>query len=194
MRFADDSRERGWNRSTKVAAPAAVPETIDAPMDRSQSRRSRRQSQRTTAGRLLHPIYTVKQRLIGASYRNGRRDFKHLFKFYDRDNSGMISEEEFVSLMRRDGKIKPKDMSDRMLREIFREVDGDGNGEVSHEEFEAWVTAPQVLDEEERAERRIGRIDGDRRRSYTNPSQDPNEVFDRLSKPEGFLGPPQHCK
>ena len=94
MRFADDSRERGWNRSTKVAAPAAVPETIDAPMDRSQSRRSRRQSQRTTAGRLLHPIYTVKQRLIGASYRNGRRDFKHLFKFYDRDNSGMISEEE----------------------------------------------------------------------------------------------------
>ena len=60
-------------------------------------------------------------------------------------------EDEFVSLMRRDGRIKPRDMSDRVLGEIFREVDRDHSGEVSHEEFELWITAPQVLDEEEKA-------------------------------------------
>ena len=55
-------------------------------------------------------IAMIKYRLRAASYHLGRMDFARLFRYYDRDNSGVIDKDEFISLMRRDGKIPPKNV------------------------------------------------------------------------------------
>jgi Ca2+-binding EF-hand superfamily protein len=67
-----------------------------------------------------------------------------LFRFYDRSNDGLISAREFISLMRRDAKIAPAQMSDAALRRIFaRDVDQDGTGQVDFEEFVRWLASDE---------------------------------------------------
>ena len=137
QRFQSITAEDGWNRSNKTPTPEAVPSGHnDSPSSPSTSLRS---SVRDTSDRLSNPIAMVKQRLRGAAYFNGRRDFVKLFKYYDRDNSGNICNLEFISLMRRDGRVSKLKMSNTVLNEIFDQVDIDQSGEVSYQEFIDWV-------------------------------------------------------
>ena len=89
----------------------------------------------------------IKNRLRGAAYHLGKMDFVRLFRYYDRDNSGHIDRKEFISLVRRDGKIPPAKMSDLKLEKMFdTALDLDGTGDVSHEEFVQWVLEDPLHD------------------------------------------------
>ena len=93
-----------------------------------------------TMVRIADPYTMVRQRLIAASFRDGKRDFPNLFRHYDRNNSGDISLKEFMSLARRDGKIARSAMSDALLERMFvQDVVTDGAGTVEYSEFEAWI-------------------------------------------------------
>ena len=83
---------------------------------------------------------TIKTRLRAAAYTAGGTNYYKLFRFYDRDNSGLINEHEFMSLCRKDGKVTRVMMTDKEIFHIFRAVDTDGSGEVSHEELISWIT------------------------------------------------------
>ena len=76
--------------------------------------------------------------------RAGGLNFPKLFRYYDRDNSGLINVKEFISLMRRDAKLTPNQMDDDQLASIFQcSVDADDSGEVSFNEFVEWVQRDQ---------------------------------------------------
>jgi Ca2+-binding EF-hand superfamily protein len=168
QRFASITSENGWNRSMKVPLPEAVPSGCN---DLNSSTRVSRQA---TADRLANPIAMVKQRLRGAAYFNGRQDWRKLFRYYDRDNSGAISQSEFISLMRRDGRVTKYKMSDAMLTEIFTQrVDADGSSEVSHKEFVDWVTQDEAIQFKAKKKKQF----------FAS-----KETFQRLSSPESFTG------
>ena len=90
----------------------------------------------------LATIAKVKRKMRAASYTVGGVDYAKLFRHYDRDNSGDLEVEEFMSAIRRDAKIPKKEVSDKELAAVFAAVDEDGGGSVDIEEFVAWLNAP----------------------------------------------------
>lgn len=112
----------GW---ATVAAAAKATKTLTA----AQRRRVEARELRAT----------FKRKLSAAAYVQGGVDFQQLFKHYDRDNSGELDLQEFISAMRRDAKLSSKDFSDAMLTKIFRSVDVDGSGEIDADEFIFWM-------------------------------------------------------
>ena len=106
----------------------------------SPRRKERRASVSASKKRQGSNIAMIKNRLRGASYHLGKMDFARLFRYYDRDNSGQIDRKEFISLVRRDGKIPPAKLSDLKLEKMFdTKLDLDGTGDVSHAEFVEWI-------------------------------------------------------
>ena len=100
----------------------------------------RRSSISSAKKRLANPISMIRNRLRGASYHQGKMNFLKLFSYYDRDNSGHIDKPEFISLVRRDGKISYDAMSNKLLSDIFdKDVDVNGDGDITHIEFETWI-------------------------------------------------------
>ena len=91
-------------------------------------------------------IAMIKYRLRAASYHLGRMDFARLFRYYDRDNSGVIDKDEFISLMRRDGKIPPKKMSNAILEKLFdTKLDTDGGGSPTRSSLRgSWERSSEV--------------------------------------------------
>ena len=61
-------------------------------------------------------------------------NWKRLFRFYDRDNSGTLQFNEFKNAVRKDGKMTKQVLSDRDLRFLFKKVDRDGGGAVYHDQ------------------------------------------------------------
>jgi Ca2+-binding EF-hand superfamily protein len=103
-----------------------------------------------TEKRATGNVAMIKNKLKGASYHLGKMDFARLFRYYDRDNSGQIDRSEFVSLVRRDGKVPPTKMSDHQLERMFdTKVDNDGGGEVSHSEFVEWILGKDYLQKQQ---------------------------------------------
>ena len=86
-------------------------------------------------------VRRVKQKLRAAAYTAGGVNYRKLFKHYDRDNSGGLECDEFISAIRRDAKIPKREVSDRELAAVFSAVDDDGGGTVDIEEFVTWLEA-----------------------------------------------------
>ena len=63
-------------------------------------------------------------------------DVLRLFQYYDRDNSGDISFDEFMNAVRRDAKLGKNEVSDAALKKIFYKADTDGGGSIDLDEFE----------------------------------------------------------
>ena len=168
--MAAAAEEKDWCRSNKIEP------SIHVPHDTNDLFEPLKSSSKRTHNRLSDPIATVKQRLRGAAYFNGKRDYRKLFRYYDKDNSGLINLPEFVSLMRKDGRVTAAKMSKVTLHEIFALVDSDSSGEVSHQEFEAWLTAKEQITEHQ----------GDKhihKKAYAKKT-----TFDRLSSPDSKTG------
>jgi len=111
-------------------------------------RRKPREQTRTDAERARSLKYLVaidpamnkiKNNLRNAAFYMFRFDWDRLFNHYDRDNSGTIQFEEFRQLIRRDGKICHKTLSDDMLREIYMLVDEGGDGTIEITELIEWL-------------------------------------------------------
>ena len=102
--------------------------------------KARRGSINTARTRLSSPIAMIRNRLRGAAYHMGKMNFHKLFSYYDRDNSGSIDKAEFVSIVRRDGKISIDAMSNQLLADLFdQDIDSNGDGGVTHDEFIQWL-------------------------------------------------------
>ena len=54
--------------------------------------------------------------------------FRGKYERYDKDNSGELDYDEFVSAIRKGGKMGPKMISQEELRELFDAIDEDGQG------------------------------------------------------------------
>ena len=77
----------------------------------------------------------VRHKFRAVSYSMGKRDFRKLFRHYDRDNSGELDFEEFRRAVRKDAKITADVVSDEELLEMFESVDTDGGGSIGVDEF-----------------------------------------------------------
>ena len=89
-------------------------------------------------------VVTVKTRLRAAAYTAGGTDYERLFRFYDRNNDGSISKSEFISLVRKDGKITRGMMTDRELKNLFDFVDVDRSSSIDHRELVGWILGKAV--------------------------------------------------
>jgi len=100
--------------------------------------KSRRQATRL---RLGSPVQIIKTKIKAAAYDRGGLNYRKLFKHYDRNNSGRINSSEFISLMRRDAKLSPNQMSEEQLLYIFHHstVDQDQTGAISLKDFIQWI-------------------------------------------------------
>jgi Ca2+-binding EF-hand superfamily protein len=81
----------------------------------------------------------IRSKLRAAAYTSKGINWKKLFQFYDRDNSGNIGELEFKRLLRSDAKLSKTMLSDADIKDLFNAVDVDGSGEIDFREFHAWV-------------------------------------------------------
>ena len=86
----------------------------------------------------------IKHKLKAAAYGSKGINWKRLFRFYDRDNSGTLQFNEFKNAVRKDGKMTKQVLSDRDLRFLFKRVDRDGGGEIDINEFSKWLKTSQV--------------------------------------------------
>lgn len=81
----------------------------------------------------------LRRKFRSAAYDNGKCNWEKLFHFYDRDNSVGIEVEEFKSMVRRDGKLTTRDVSDEDLGRFFKCLDPDSDGHLDLNEFINWL-------------------------------------------------------
>ena len=139
----------------------------------------------------------MRYRLKAAAYTLGGVNWKKLFRFYDRDNSGQIGYTEFKRLVRTDAKITSSHLPDKNLRAIFKLVDRDDSGEIDYTEFLAWVENPNLQGSDPVFPGAINPLHA------TGKNVTPNlavvieaspdtanglNVFDRLTSPQGLVG------
>jgi hypothetical protein len=72
-------------------------------------------------------------------------NWKKLFRFYDRDNSGSLEFIEFKNAIRKNGKMSSNQISDQDIQLMFDNVDQDTSGEIEVEEFVQWLMEPTSL-------------------------------------------------
>eukprot|EP01048_Picozoa_sp_COSAG05_P017663 COSAG05_NODE_2452_length_3047_cov_1.466418_1_plen_149_part_00 len=65
------------------------------------------------------------------------QDAERLFLHYDRDNTGVLSLDDFTRAIRKDAKITAEAMSDAEIRELFEEVDVTQSNSISLADFTA---------------------------------------------------------
>ena len=131
---------RGKSKWGKIAAAVTGGGGSASPVAAVKAITSLKKGGRRRRARLA-TIAKVKRKMRAAAYTVGGVDYAKLFRHYDRDNSGSLELDEFMSAIRRDAKIPKKDVSDRDLEAVFAAVDDDGGGSVDIDEFVAWLEA-----------------------------------------------------
>jgi len=84
----------------------------------------------------------ILNKLRAAAYDNakGGQNWEKLFRYYDKDGSGEVDFQEFLSIIRIKARVKPQVVSDDALRALFDFVDQDKGGTISYEdEFLPWL-------------------------------------------------------
>ena len=76
----------------------------------------------------------------------GRRDYRKLFKHYNRKNHEEGLEwEDWRAAIRKDGRLGTARASERVLRTLFYMVDLDNDGFISEEEFVIFLGVQEEL-------------------------------------------------
>jgi Ca2+-binding EF-hand superfamily protein len=90
----------------------------------------------------LQEFKLAKSKLRAAAYSTHGVDYKELFHYYDRDNTGALDLEEFLSALRRDAKQSrsKRGWSDKTIVKMFRMIDTDDSGSIEYEEFRKWLS------------------------------------------------------
>jgi Ca2+-binding EF-hand superfamily protein len=81
------------------------------------------------------PLRSVHQRLQTAAYTACGKNFDKLFRIIDKDQSGTLTQQEFVHAMKRDFKIPSSELPTEKIITVFQMLDEDGGGEVSVDEI-----------------------------------------------------------
>merc|ERR1719261_1735097 len=89
-------------------------------------------------------VKKMRSKMKGASYNVGGRDWAKLFREQDKDHSGHISVDEFLSMCRRVLKLTKDEAPEKTLKMVFRSLDEDQSGEVSVEELVAFVDLERI--------------------------------------------------
>ena len=92
-------------------------------------------------GKLGKCLSELRRRLRANAYFDGKTDYERLFRYYDRDNSGLLDWEQFRSAVRRDGQVTTRAVSERQLRILFDLIDLDGNGSLRQKEFVLFISS-----------------------------------------------------
>ena len=90
----------------------------------------------------------IRRKLRASAYTAGGVDWRKLFKYFDRDNSGMLECEEFRRAIRKDGKMSPSMLSNEDIKFLFDRVDNDQSGYIDINEFVEWVEQSKGQPEE----------------------------------------------
>lgn len=85
-------------------------------------------------------VESIRRKMRAAAYDNGGVNWRKLFRYYDKDNSGEINLDEFKAAIRKDARVKPEQVSEQALNDLFVLVDQDQDGFVQYEtEFLLWL-------------------------------------------------------
>merc|ERR1719424_881181 len=88
----------------------------------------------------LNPVWaTIKRNLRAHAYNLGGVDWTQLFHQGDRYDSGLLTFEMFTLMIRKQGKISSKLLSDKDLEVVYAALDADDSGEVELAEFIRWM-------------------------------------------------------
>ena len=77
------------------------------------------------------PESRLKHKFRGLSYTTMGQDPKTLLRSFDKDRSGEIDIQEFISAARRGAGMTREQMPDLELRQLFRAVDSDASGSIA---------------------------------------------------------------
>ncbi|XP_062601368.1 calmodulin-beta-like isoform X1 [Saccostrea cucullata] len=64
-----------------------------------------------------------------------KKDFRHAFNMFDKDNSGYINTRELLTVMR----AFKQDPTKAEVQQLMKRLDTDGNGKIEYEEFEKYM-------------------------------------------------------
>ena len=81
----------------------------------------------------------MKKKLRSVAYQAPKQDPRRLFAQYDKDKSGELDQAEFISAVRKGGKVAAKVLSDADLKAMFRTIDDDDSGGMSIDELITFV-------------------------------------------------------
>jgi len=83
---------------------------------------------------------TIRRNLRAAAYEHGGINWKKLFSYYDRDNTGEIDYEELRRAIRKDAKIKETELHEEDLKTLFKFIDQNNDGFIQYDpEFIDWI-------------------------------------------------------
>ena len=85
------------------------------------------------------PESRLKHKFRALSYTAMGQDPKVLLRTFDRDRSGALDLQEFISAARKGAGMTREEMPDLELRNLFRAVDSDGSGSMSIDELVTFV-------------------------------------------------------
>ena len=85
------------------------------------------------------PESRLKHKFRALSYTAMGQDPKVLLRSFDKDRSGALDLQEFISAARKGAGMTREEMSDLELRNLFRAVDSDGSGSMSIDELVTFV-------------------------------------------------------
>ena len=84
-------------------------------------------------------LEAVRRKITAAAYTLGGQDVQALFNKIDKDHSGGLDEEEFISMVRRALKLPPTTITDGQVAAVFRAIDVDNSGTIEVEELVAFA-------------------------------------------------------
>jgi Ca2+-binding EF-hand superfamily protein len=87
---------------------------------------------------------TVRSKIGAAAYTFGGQNVSDLFNKIDKDHSGGLDEEEFISMVRRNLRLPSHTISDGQVAAVFRAIDVDGSGTIELDELIAFTTKSEI--------------------------------------------------
>lgn len=83
----------------------------------------------------LHITTMMHRAFRAAAYQVGGSNLKHLFRQYDKENSGTIGPRQFLHAVRTHGKISSRLLTDADVMKLFAFLDENGNNEITADQF-----------------------------------------------------------
>jgi Ca2+-binding EF-hand superfamily protein len=152
--YAEAAFQRGEREHVEMLLPKL--EAVSEVLTRAESEESNRPATADVEAPLIDhdsdEVRKIKQKLRAVSYTSSGQDRAHMFRHFDRDNSGSLDFDEFVRAIRKVGHITAAQMSDEELGALFNAVDeqhgntAESDGLIDVHELAEFVFGPDAED------------------------------------------------